>query len=265
MDDFKGWARRQGAPVTVAIIGSLIVVALVLGFAQGRGLESIALYGDWWNRPWTLVTYPWAFMPFQTGMGILGMVFLVMWVMWVGASLEREMGSGRFALFLLAMTVIPGLVLGLASLASKENVLVAQPWLPIEGITVAWCTRNPSAVIHIFGVLPVSGKWLGWLTVVGTFLTLGSTNPMFGVLACVHLALAWAYVSGKLPIRYRGEGVFQVKKKPSHATRAQAQYDESYYDEVRKREKERSERERLRQLLGESQDDEGDEGQGARR
>jgi hypothetical protein len=254
-DDIKGWARQQSAPVTVAIIASLIVAALTLWFLNLRGMESIVFTDDWPSRPWTVLTYPWAYMPLGSGFSIICFVFLIMWMIWIGMSVEREMGSGRYALFMLAMTVLPALILWTGAKALNTHLALMEPWMPEAAMTIAWCTRNQSAVINMYGILPLSGKWLGWLTVVITLFSMGLGNPVLGALACLHLAVAWAFAADRLPLAFAG-GVRRAKKDEVQATRAQARYDETYYDEVRKREKEREERERLRKLFESSLNDE---------
>lgn len=255
-DDIRSWARGQRAPVTVGLIASLVAAALILWFTQLRGFEAIAFDTDWLRQPWTLLTYPWAYMPLASPFGILGLIFLCMWLLWTSATLEKDLGPGRFVAFFLAMTALPALFVWIGALLTARVPgmhlaggipLLAGPWLPVAAITVAWCARNPTATISLWGIIPISGKWLAVLTVAGVLFSLGFGNPVIGVLGCVHLGIAWLYAAERLPIPY---GSYRRREQET-VMRGGVKVDDKYFEEVKKREQEREERERLRKLLGE--------------
>jgi membrane associated rhomboid family serine protease len=231
-----------------------VVTSLLLWFLAGKGMMALAFTGL--SRPWTLFTYPWAYMPFD-GFGLICFLLLVWWLLMVGGTVERELGTRKFALFMLAMAVVPALVLGLTAPILNAAPILAGPFLAVGGLTVAWGTRHPNSPVMLYGVLPLAAKWIALLTVAGTLFGFGFGNPLLGVLACSGYALAYAFASGKLkPFPYGRSGYagggFGGKK---HANRAQAQYDEAYYDDVLRRERERDERERLRKLFESSLDE----------
>ena len=107
-----------------------------------------------------------------------------------------------------------------------------------------WCARNQTTTIMLYGIIPLTGKWLAIIDVIIVILIYGNGYPLLGVFAAAPLVLAYLYALERLP----GLG-YQVTRQEVQATRAQARYNESYYEEVRKREQEREERERLRKLF----------------
>lgn len=251
MDGVKGWVRQNGSPVTAGLIGSLFVAALLNWFLKMP--EIFALGGDSLSRPWSFLTYPWAYSPLTNSLSMVCFFFMLMWLFSVGPGLEREMGSGRFAAFWAAFTVVPGILMWLVG----GFGLYGGPFIPEAAITIAWCFRNRGQSINLYGILPVPAPWLAAITAFGTLMVHGSQNPLFGVAATAPLALAMLFAQDRLPIAFgggRGRSGFggfggaRVKTKV-HANRAQAQYDEAYYDDVLRREKERDERERLRKLF----------------
>ncbi|MGV3614587.1 MAG: hypothetical protein ACO1SV_04545 [Fimbriimonas sp.] len=264
-EGIKGFVQRMGAPFTAFLVISLFVSALANWFLKTP--EPFALGVDSLARPWSFLTYPWAFNPFAGSLSLICYLLLLFWLYSVGPGLEREMGTSRFAGFWVFFTVLPALLMWLGAQTMGRNAFLFEggPFLPEAAVTVAWCFRNMHQRIMLYGVLPVPAPWLAALTAFATLMLHGSPNPMIGLLATAPLALAMLFAQNKLPIpfaaRYAGSaggfgGFGTAKKKgPVHATRAQAQYDEAYYDDVLRRERERDERERLRKLFESSLND----------
>jgi hypothetical protein len=123
-------------------------------------------------------------------------------------------------------------------------------------LTVAWCFRNAGQSVNLYGILPIRAPWIAAITAASLLFSYGAVNPLLGLLAVAPLFVAMLFAQNKLPIAFgagRSSGGFgfggATSKKKVHATRAQAQYDEAYYDDVLRREQERDERERLRKLF----------------
>ena len=242
--DFKTWARSQKAPVNLTIMGLLIACALLFWFTAAKGIENFMLGADSHQRPWSFFTYAFAEMPFASGLSLMFFVFMLLWLYSFGGTVEREMGSARYAAFFAIATVVMGLVLWGGLNLVTVNRLVGAAFLPILMVTQVWCARNMTSTIMIYGLIPVSGKWLAVLNVIIVILLYGLGAPLLGVIAAVPLVLAFFFGAERIPgLNYRGV------PKQVQATRAQARYDDKYYDDVRKREKEREERERLRKLF----------------
>lgn len=260
------WFRRQAAPITLGIIASVIAFALIWWLTGAKGIENLVVSPNWSSKPWVLLAYPWAQMPFTTGFALLGFVFLIFWTFWVGGSTERDLGPVKYLLFWLAMILLPALFVGLIGPALGKPFVVAGMWLPIAGITIAWCTRNPNQQIMLYGIIPVLGKWLGWITLGTTIILSGFGNPLLGIVSALHLPIAWLFASNRIPAftySYGGASFLKPKATDSQFLRKTEKMDKSYYDDVKKREKEREEREKLRKLFESSlRDDKDDTGTG---
>lgn len=253
----SSWFRRQAAPITIGIVASLVIFAFGWLFLQAKGVEQFVLSPTWQSKPWTLFTYPWADVPFASGGKLLGFVFLCIWIFFMGGSSERDLGPSKYAVLWLTMVLLPALFIVLLG-PSVGIVAAAGMWLPSAGVTLVWCVRNPTSQIMLYGLIPLSGKWLGWITIAATILLSGRGNPLFGVISGLHLAVAWAFAANRIPFRTysRGGGTFGKAKLADRPFLKKAdRMDKSYYDDVKKREKDRDERERLRKMFESSVND----------
>jgi membrane associated rhomboid family serine protease len=251
LNQARSWYRRQAAPITIGIIASMIVFAFVWWISSMKGIENFVLMSGWQGKPWTLFTYPWADTPFYSGIRILCFVFLAMWMFFTGGSVERDLGPTKYSLLWLVMILLPALFIVLLGPLVK-TVAAMGMWLPEAGITVVWCVRNPTSQIMLYGLIPLSGRILAWVTIAVTILLSGFGNPLFGFIASLHLAAAWAYAANWIPFwsYSHGGGSFgKAKLSDRPNLKKSERLDKSYYDDVKKREKEREERERLRKLF----------------
>ncbi|MCO5296081.1 MAG: rhomboid family intramembrane serine protease [Fimbriimonadaceae bacterium] len=243
---------RHGAPVTVALLA--VLVASFLAAWLGGGMQWLAYTtAEGMGRPWTLFTYP--FYSTGAGQGFLLFVILCLWLWGIGGDLERRLGATRYLLIWFGATVVGALAVSLAAaIMSLQMVVLAGTLIPLGAVTVAWGVTNPSAMIQLMFVLPITGKWLAWLTYGIVVFGVGSDThaPAAGLFAAIPLVLAHFYVLGRLPgISFQGS-----RTGPAQRIRNAPKQDESYFDDVKRREKERAERERLRKLFeGSIQDD----------
>lgn len=242
------WARQQGAPVTVGWF-SLTLIAAIVGFF-GNGITS-RLFG--WSaahsdRIWGVVTYPFA-LTLPPGLGIIFFIFLLMWILQMGGSVERDLGTVRYAIFWVVMTVLAALLVTVGGLVTKVDGGAEGPLLTLAAVSVAWCTRHATAPMSFWGI-PIQARWIGWLMVAFAFTTYGFANPILGAFACLHLGVAHLFAANRIPGLEYSAPIY--KAKPSKAARER---DAKYFDEVRAREQERQERERLRKLFEGSLDD----------
>ncbi len=263
VENVREWTKRNSAPVTVGLVISLVGVSLVLWFTRMQGINQLWLANSPSTPLWTYLTYPWAYMPLADGLQLLCFVCLLYWMIQVGGSVERDIGSARFAGFWVAATLVPGIVMmlgaGLCHLAIGpfgHLPPLSAPWLPESALTLVWCVRNRTTNVMLFGFLPISGFWLGWGTVAATCLIFGAGAPVLGVLACVHLGVAALYALDRIPNLPYSAGAtalwgrkVRVNEKEA-TTRGQVRYDDTYFEDVRRREKERAEQERLKKLFG---------------
>lgn len=255
--DARGWVGRQKSPVTIFLIGSLIVSSFAFWMLRMKGIEDFMLGSHSLSAPWTFLTYPWAYMPLADGLTLIFFIFLLLWLTWVGRDLENEMGSLRFAGMWLLLTLLGGVFMFAGYRIMGVTAVHGGPYLPEAAITIAWCVRHPAQSIMLYGVLPINGRWLAALTAITTFVLLGFPLPLLGVMAILNEGVAALWAMERIPfLPFAGGPSFRVaKEKDIPAARGGRVYDETYYDEVRRREQDRAERDRLKKLFGEEPDE----------
>jgi hypothetical protein len=251
------WYRRQAAPVTIWIIASMIVFAFVWWITSVKGMEQFILMPDWQQKPWTILTYPWADTPFFDGLRLIFFVFMVMWMFWTGTSVERDLGPVKYIGLWAAMILLPALfIIVLGPLVGK--VVANGMWLPETGITIVWCLRNQTQEIRLYGAIPLSGKVLAIVTVIVNILLTGAGNPLFGLVGSLHLGIAALFAVNKIPFWTYARGASTLgntKITDRPYLKKSERMETGSYDDVKKREKERDERERLRKMFESSLND----------
>lgn len=247
---FLHQARSNGAPVTAAIVAGMAIGFLASFISGGRLLLPLLAF-DPGGAPWTLLTYPFAYPPGA----IFSVLFGALWLWGIGGSVERELGSQRYAAFFFAMTVLGAVGLWLGSVLTGVSQPLVTAWMPTAAVTVAWGTRNPSLPLTFMFVLPLTGRWLAWLAAIFVFF---GTDARLAVFAALPLALAWLYAANRLaflPWSAGGRG-----RRPDRR-REQRRFTE-FKTKVDDRVKEREERERLRKLFEGSLSDDSDKKRG---
>ena len=250
IQDFKAWTRRDGSPFTTILVASLSLSTLWFTISRFQHLDLIGYAGYGLVRPWTLLTYPWGSLV-VSGTSLIGFAFMMVWLYSVCKTIERDVSSRRTAILWFGFTLFGALCNFAGVLFSQTNSVLLGPAIPLAALTVIWCTRNPNATIQVYMVIPVPAKVIGWLAVVAIAVMYGISKPVIGLCDCIPLALAYLFASNRIPGLSYGPGeVFKAREK-SATTRGQVMYDQAYFDEVKRRETERAEQERLRKLLGE--------------
>lgn len=254
MRDFRQRMSRNGTPATLGLILALVSTFLLAWTGVAPGLKDQLAFdaSGGLARPWTLLTYP--FYSSGDGNGFLFFVILALWLWGIGGDLERRIGAPRYLGIWFGATLIGGLAIGIAAaVMGMGQFVLAGTLIPLGAITVGWGVLNPSATVQLMFVLPITGKWLAWLTYGIVLFGVGTGAPAAGVFACIPLALAHLYVLGRMP------GLDFQRARSSGRIRNAPKQSDAYFDDVRKREKERDERERLRKLFESSlKDDEAD-------
>src|SRR5665213_1934355 len=108
IEDIKTWSKRQGAPVTIALMGTMCATNLYFWFMRTKGMGALALFSGDTGRFWTFATYPWAF-SLIAGWSLIFFVFLMYWMWWVGTSVERDIGSGKYLAWWFVWTILGGI------------------------------------------------------------------------------------------------------------------------------------------------------------
>ncbi len=236
--DFRSWAVRQRAPVTLTLAATLIAAPLLRYLAKGA-IPDLSVSQQ--NPPWTMLTYPWALDPLASPLSLVLLFLLVSWLFQFGTTVEREMASRRFVWLWIVFTIIPGIIF------FAFNGHLAGPWIPATAVVVTWGARNIRSTVMLYGILPLSGLWLAVIASIAVVAGYGQTNLPAGLLTIIPLGLAWCYARDLFPFAFsagrpaRGEKITYV--------RGATNYKDDYFENVKDREMEREERERLRKLF----------------
>lgn len=242
--DLMGWARRQQAPFTIGLIASLTAVALWGWFTMSQNFgATVATSENAFSEPYRLLLYPWAT---QSLANLFFFVLFIYWLFWVGTEVEREMGTGRFAAFWFLATLVLGLTVTAGGRALNVPTGIYGAWLPEAAVTVLWGARNRTAQVRLMLILPLNGMWLAVLAGAAAVAAVGAQHPVVGLFTAIPLGLTWAFGQNLLPIAVRPG---QRRSDRVTVVRGGARYDDKYFDDVKAREKEREERERLRKLF----------------
>lgn len=240
--------------MTVGLV-VLLVAAFLVGWVS-PGLQHQANLGfftvDAAQKPWTLVTYP-----FSAGANdLLSLVFACLWLWGIGGQVERDMRSKRYLGAWLVFSILCAAGVWAGSAILGTHAMLFGAWNPIAAITVIWGVRNPGATIQIFFVLPITGKWLAWLSAGLVFF--GTRPPELAPFGAAALAFAYLFAADRLPFA----GYFGARRgmtRGENAAGTRKVYRPEYYDEVKRREQVRKEKERLRRLFEKSMIDDPDD------
>jgi len=178
---------------TPAVFGLLVImlVFFAAGFlVPGLGQDLGAWLGwpidpGWFAhlRFWQMLSYP------LVHVGFWSMLWDALVIFFFGSVLERAWGSLRF----LAFFFLSGIVAGLAAIGMQFLI----PSLPggfFLGMTghfvtlgVAFSALAPDARFFLFFVLPLDGRWLGWISIA---LELFTNAAAYGSIPAALVAIA---------------------------------------------------------------------------
>jgi membrane associated rhomboid family serine protease len=242
--------RSTKAPATLGLIIAIVVCFLASWVTQDSGVfQWLAFNSNTFGiQPWTALTYPFA----MASSGVLSILFGCWWLWSFGQQVESDMRSGPFLVGFFVFALLGSASAALAGMAANGATLYGSI-LPASAITMIWGARNSYHMICFWGI-NIQAKPFCLLTAVIAILIIGSSNsPIVGLACGLPMALAWAWASDMLPIRYRRgvavkDGMRRVSK---DAKREREQFNE-YIDDVRDRERKRAEQERLRKMFEDS-------------
>jgi membrane associated rhomboid family serine protease len=228
-------------------VNIVLVALMVLSFLASYIATDLAIWEQFFFRtdkaasqPWSILTYPFATAP--SGGGAWVLLFMSLWLFQVGTQVEMDMKPRRYAIAFAVFTIVGALTTLLGSeIVGREGALMG-PAVPVACVTILWATRAPTATVALYGVLPIQAKWLA---VISCAIILFGLHPSLAIFSALTFVLAWAFGDNRLPIKY----ISLRKDSVTDRYRKHPKEDESYFSDVKRREKEREERERLRKLF----------------
>ncbi len=211
-------------------LGGILIAISVVGVVGMLAPSIVAPFMFLPGVAFTAFTQPWRFL--TSGLvtdwsGLTHLIFTLLGLYFLGGSLERRWGEGRFLRFCL-LSVVVGNLLALAVSPLFEWILGPQRHLfagplfgalaAISALAVAWSFEEADSTVRLFFLLPVRGRWLLWITVGFCVLNAlssgtpeGPVAPFGGVVVGVVFASPWArrlYLRAKLAVlRTRSKGL----------------------------------------------------------
>ena len=243
MQDPLKWFKRQTAPATVVLCALIVIGAFFVWSFPKLAVDYFAYDGLPFPKIWTLFTYP-----FLEGLQPIFLLLQVMWLYWVGTMLERDHGTRKFVYLWLAVSALGALAMTLMR-SSAMGMLI-----PDAILVTIWATRYPNMIIRLFMCIPVAAKWIGLIVVASVFFKYasGPGQILVGFASISGCIVGWLYAKNKIPKLPYGLKYGTSQPKPTRAEKAK---DQAYYDDVRRREVEREEKDRLRKLFEDSLED----------
>ncbi|MBX3115283.1 MAG: rhomboid family intramembrane serine protease [Fimbriimonadaceae bacterium] len=192
---------------------------------------------------WQPLTYP--FVHYGIGGYFISFIFDMLWLFWFGGILERRFGQRPLITVFFAATLLHAAFLFIAGpIAGAEEALLLTAELPIAFIVVTVCGNQPRTEICFWGI-PVKFAWIAIIKAAWVVLSLGTGNPLFGLIIGIPLLGAWFYGANKIPGLTFGVSPVETRKQKKKENR---EFDE-FMSKVRSKEKDRAEQERLRKLF----------------
>ena len=160
------YARRYETPATFVLLAVMIAVFVVDFFTRG----ALAFLLAWepsvqWLRSgayWEPFTFPFAHT--AGGFGIINFLADGIILYFMGGSLERAWGQGKFLFFFFSSGIIAGLVLMPQTITSLSTPVFFGMAGSFVALTVAFAVMNPFATI-IFYFIPMQARWLAVIIV----------------------------------------------------------------------------------------------------
>ena len=201
---FGGWAIPNLTLYLLAIqlIGLVLMKA---GYADGDDLVLVG--GLVKTGQWTRLL---SFMMIPPNARLIFLIFAFYIFYLMGSALEKEWGVFRYNLYILLGYLFTLTAAFIAPAAQISNTFF------LGGVFLAFATLFPNFEFHLFFILPVKVKWLGWLTAGIYSLTLLSAD--IGSRLCVVAAGAnYLLFFGK---DFRGNLKAGQRRKVYHAKQA---------------------------------------------
>jgi len=180
----------SGCPATYVLMATAALSYLTLHIGWSWLWERLVFTGDFPRQPWRIVTYPLVncFCRFDS------FLFQMLWMWFIGGSMERLWGTRRYLGFFFATAAISASTVWLASLvvmgANAPAIMLAGFLIPVSALTVAWATLNAESVVLFAFIFPIQAKWIALISVAFVFFYHPFPYGLFALSGCFA---AWQY------------------------------------------------------------------------
>lgn len=153
---------RFGIPnlMMIVAIGSIAVWVLMQMDTTGKLYALLCMSGQrvLHGQIWRIVTF--AFVP--GNQNLLWFLISLYFYYWIGSSLEREWGTGKFTIYYLSGMLLTAIYGVLLSLILGHDVTVNTTYLNLS-LFFAFATLFPDVQVLLFFIIPIKIKWLAYL------------------------------------------------------------------------------------------------------
>lgn len=140
------------------------------------------------HTPWTLITYP------LINTDPLGLIFGLLWLWFIGGTLERSWGSWAYFLFTFVVTLITGLAMTVVAwLFMDPFFVIADLWLPLVAITWAWAGIYPDRELLFWGIIPIKAEWLAWINALFIFIRYVRSHWLMGLASICGILVVYLF------------------------------------------------------------------------
>ena len=189
------WIFGDRIPVTKLLIAANVITFFAVGLSvyARTNLPSLLEFSpaSALIQPWAAFTYPL--------LGLSGSPIYLLcagyWLWIAGGSLERSLGSIRFAIYFFGMSAISAAGLFIGYKLTGISIAISSLWLPLAGITMAFAMMNPEQQILFFFIIPMKLKYLALLDVVIVLVSFGGHSILIGILALSGCAFSYWYAT----------------------------------------------------------------------
>jgi hypothetical protein len=249
IDQASKWMKRQLAPVTIGIMVAFIGLSLIFWFTGMKHVSSLTFDYDWTRRPWTILTYPFAYMGLGNINTIIWSIVLLGWMNLACAGVERTIGTPKYAVLWIVLTIVPALLFWAGEAVVQQGSPLAGPFFPVAGISYIWARTHKDYQISIWFV-PLNGVWISWIIIAGVLFGYGMGAPLLGAFSALYLIPCHLYAENMIPFL-----PYEIKGYQYRPSKQQREKEANYFADVADRRRQRAERERLRKLFESSLDD----------
>lgn len=186
---------RRVPPVITGLIAATAIVSIAAAVAARNGLPGLLVHGllvvpeVWRGQLWRLVSWV------LYEQGPIALLFGCLMLFWFGRDLVQRWGARRFFAGYLGLAAAAAAVTALGGLLWRAvaEVVHGGSWPVLCGLMVAWGLELPQRPLRLFGVVPLVGRHLVWLTLGGTvlFALFSGVAPYVPHFAAEALVLLW--------------------------------------------------------------------------
>ena len=162
------------------------ILASELGGPEGVSLFSLITFNPLFiaqGQIWRIIS--WVFIPISDN--ILWFALSLYFYYFIGSTLEREWGTGKFTIFYTSGVVLNIIYAVIMWFAFRTPVMITPLYLNLS-MLFAFATLFPDVVIRLFFIIPLKIKWLAIF------------NAVFFVISMVQSILAGFYFLAFIPL-----------------------------------------------------------------